>query len=138
MTPRNPWRRSRRRELTTIAALTVSIIVTFALLCAGLVHAAPPETPQQDGKFLFALGQAGFGYESATPVIVAGHTVCELLDAGGTVSQAAESIMGTTNLNRSWSLLFVHISIAAYCGRHGDALRPHKGGDATRVLGVIA
>lgn len=134
MTPRRPWRR--RNEFTTLLMLIGSIIVTFAVLCTAIAHAAP-ETPQQDGKFLFALGQAGFGYESATPVIVAGHTVCELLDAGGTVNQAAESIMGATGLNRPWSLLFVRISIQAFCGRHGDALRPHQGGSGQRNVGVI-
>lgn len=137
MTPRNPWRRNPRRELTTIAALTISIIITFAILCAGLTHAAP-ETPQQDGKFLFALGQAGFGYGNASQVIIAGHLVCNLLDAGGTVDQAVDTLVDTTNLDRSWSYLFATISIHSYCGKHGDAVRPHKGGDATRALGVIA
>ena len=136
MTPRNPWRRSRRRELTTLAWLTVSITISFALLCIGIAHSAP-QTPQQDGKFLFALGEAGFGYESATPVIVAGHTVCELLDAGESVDQAVQTLMGNTNLTRPWALKFIAISVANFCGRHGDALRPHKGGDAVQRLGVV-
>lgn len=137
MTPRNPWRRTRSRHLTTIAALTVSIIVTLTLLCAGIVYAAP-ETPQQDGKFLFSLGEAGFGYESATDVIIAGHLVCDLLDHGGTVNDVVVELLRNTPLDRAYALKFAAISIANYCGRHGDALRPHRGGSGTQRLGVIA
>lgn len=134
MTPRNPWN---RRRPTTVFWLTISILATFSILCLGIAHAAP-ETPQQDGRFLFSLGEAGFGYDSATPVIVAGHTVCELLDAGESVDQAVQTLMGSTSLTRPWALKFIAISVANFCGRHGDALRPHKGGDAVQRLGVIA
>lgn len=137
MTPRNPWRRTRRRELTTIAALSVSILVTFSILCAWIAHAAP-ETPQQDGKFLFSLGEAGFGYESATQVIIAGHLVCDLMDHGGTVNDVVGELLRNTPLDRAYALKFTAISIANYCGRHGDALRPHKGGSGAQRLGVIA
>lgn len=135
MTPRKPWRRS--RDLATVFWLTISIIITFAILCAGLAYSMP-ETPQQDGRFLFTLGEVGIGYGDATQVIIAGHEVCNLLDAGGTVDMAVDVLERNTSLNRSWSMLFAQISIAAYCGRHGDAMRPHRGGDATKVLGVIA
>lgn len=137
MTPRNPWRRSLRRELTTIAALTIGIIVTFTLLCAGIACSAP-ETPQQDGKFLFSLGEAGFGYDSATQVIIAGHLVCDLLDHGGTVDDVVTGLIRSTPLDRSYALKFTAISIANFCGRHGDALRPHRGGSEVQRLGVIA
>ena len=133
MTPRNPWN---RRRPGTLFWLTISILVTASILCIGIAHAAP-ETPQQDGKFLFALGEAGFGYDSATPVIIAGHTVCELLDAGESVDQAVQTLMGNTNLTRPWALKFIAISVANFCGRHGDALRPHRGGSGQRNVGVI-
>lgn len=137
MTPRNPWRRTRRSNLATIAALTVSIIVTLTLLCAGIVYAAP-ETPQQDGRFLFSLGEAGFGYDSATQVIIAGHLVCDLMDHGGTVDDVVGILIRSTPLDRSFALKFTAISIANFCGRHGDALRPHRGGSGQRNVGVIA
>ena len=135
MTPRKPWRRS--RDLATVFWLTISIIITFTLLCAGLAYSMP-ETPQQDGRFLFTLGEVGIGYGDATQVIIAGHEVCNLLDAGGTVDMAVDVLERNTSLNRSWSMLFAQISIRSYCGRHGDAMRPRRGGDATKVLGVIA
>lgn len=136
MTPRNPWRRTRRRELTTIAALTVSIIVTFALLCAGLAYSMP-ETPQQDGHFLITLGEHGIGYGDASQVLTAGHSVCDLLDAGGSIELVIDTLTRTTQLGRQGSMVFAAISIAAFCGWHGDAARPNPGG-GTRVLGVIA
>ena len=136
MTPRNPWRRTRRRELTTIAALSVSIIVTFALLCAGLAYSMP-ETPQQDGRFLISLGEAGIGYGDANTVIIAGHEVCNLLDAGGGIELVIETLDRTTQLGRKGALVFATISIANFCGRHGDVLRPHRGGPGQRNVGVI-
>ena len=135
MTPRNPWRKSRRSELVTLAWLTVSII-TFVLLCAGIA-CAMPETPQQDGKFLYTLGEVGIGYGDASMVIVAGHEVCNLLDAGGSLELVIDTLDRTTQLGKRGALTFVRVSIAAYCGRHGDAMRPHRGGDATKVLGVV-
>lgn len=44
MTPRNPWRKS--RDLVTAVWLTVSIIITAALLFVGIAYAAP-QIPQQ-------------------------------------------------------------------------------------------
>lgn len=138
MTPRNPWRRSIRRELATIAVLTVTIIATFTVLCIGIACATPPQTPQQDGKFLFTLGESGIGYGDATQVIIAGHEVCNLLDAGGTIELVIDILDRTTQLGKRGALVFARISVAAYCGRHGDALRPHRGGDGSRNVGVIA
>ena len=137
MTPRNPWRRTRRSELATLAWMTLGIIITFTLLCAGIA-CAMPETPQQDGKFLYTLGEVGIGYGDASMVIVAGHEVCNLLDAGGPIELIIDVLDRTTQLGKRGALTFVRVSIAAYCGRHGDAMRPHRGGDATKVLGVIA
>ena len=137
MTPRNPWRKSRRSELATLAWLTVSIIITFVILCAGIA-CAMPETPQQDGKFLYTLGEVGIGYGDASQVIVAGHEVCNLLDAGGTIELVVDVLDRTTQLGKRGALTFARVSVAAYCGRHGDAIRPHRDGSATRVLGVIA
>lgn len=133
MTPRYRWRRTWREKVQPVLLLVVA-----STIVGGAIGAKAHATPQQDGRFLYALGQAGFAYESATPVIVTGHTVCDLLDAGGTIDQAAESIMGATDLTKPWSLKFVQISIQVFCGRHGDALRPHLGGNGTRKVGVIA
>lgn len=118
--------------------LLASMVLLGAVIGTCISHAAPPETPQQDGRFLFTLGEVGIGYGNASQAIVAGHEVCNLLDAGGSVDMVVDVLERTTSLDRSWSMLFARISIQAYCGRHGDALRPHKGGSGTRVLGVIA
>lgn len=135
MTPRNPWRRSVCRD-AALAVLVATILATFALLCVGIAYAAP-ETPQQDGKFLFTLGESGIGYGDATQVIVAGHEVCNLLDAGGSIGLVIDTLDRTTQLGKRGALTFARISVAVYYGRHGDALRPHRGGDATRTVGVI-
>lgn len=134
MTPRNPW--NRRRRPGTVFWLTISILVTSSLLCTWIAHAAP-ETPQQDGRFLFSLGEHGISYGDATQVIVAGHEVCNLLDAGAGIELVVSTLDRTTQLGRRGAMVFAAISIANFCGWQGDALRPHKGGPGQRNVGAI-
>lgn len=113
---------------------------TAAVAAVAILAAAPPAaaTPQQDGQFLYALGEVGIGYGSASAVIVAGHSVCDALDTGLPVADVVTIVDDSTGLERRGAYRFVAISIGTYCGHHGDAIRPHDQGDGTRKTGVIA
>lgn len=133
MTPRNPWRRTWRDTISPILWVLAAAAIIGAAFGAK-AHA----TPQQDGRFLYALGEVGIGYDSATTAIIAGHEVCELLDAGGSMQLVIDTLDHNTQLGPKGSLAFTRISVAVFCGRYGDALRPHLGGNGTRNVGVIA
>ncbi|AER47617.1 hypothetical protein DS6A_63 [Mycobacterium phage DS6A] len=112
-------------------------------LAAVAIAAAGPAgaTPQQDGTFLYLLGEAGFGYEQAGPVIVAGHTVCQARDAGMTPYQVAHVIASNTGLTVSEGWRFAAIAAGVYCGDKGWENNPHRpptGDGPAKRVGVLA
>lgn len=92
---------------------------------AATLFAAPAHaTPQQDGQFLYGLGEAGLAYESATTVIVLAKEVCAALLAGAAPEQIVSQLDRGTALDRRGAVMFVALSVAAYCGhRPGDGPR---------------
>lgn len=132
MTPRSPWRR--RRDYTTLVALTITTLTTLTILAAAIANA----TPQQDGRFLYQLGEVGITYGGdANTAIEAAHEVCQLLD-----NNHLDVVIGVleehTQLGPLGSRVFAAISIQTYCATtHGDLIRLPAGGN-NRNVGVIA
>ena len=95
-----------------IAALAVWFVVSAAPAAA---------TPQQDGLFLYNLGEAGLRYESATAVIIEGKRVCSELMAGIKPSDIAARVMRDNRVDKLSAARFVIIAVAIYCGpKPGD------------------
>ncbi|MDD7813718.1 DUF732 domain-containing protein [Mycobacterium sp. CSUR Q5927] len=81
-------------------------------------------TPQQDGIFLIAIGEAGIGYESSSVAILAAHEVCDALDAGRSFSWVIKRLTATTGLSQSAAARFATAAIHVYCGQRGSTIRP--------------
>lgn len=117
-----------RKRFIALAAFVV-------LLTSGLLWASESSaTPQQDGAFLYALGEAGIGYEDSSVAIKAGKAVCRALDAGASPQDIVRSIDQSTQLNERGASLFVAISVAAFCQQsHGDILLKRPAGTPVRL-----
>lgn len=100
--------------------MRLAAAILAILICCPPAHA----TPQQDGIFLIAIGEAGIGYESSSVAIVAAHEVCTALDAGRTFAWITRRLTATTGLDQPAAARFATAAIRVYCGQHGNAIRP--------------
>lgn len=140
MTPRYRWRRRRVIFIVQVISLAIQVIL-IALMAVTLLIIASSRanaTPQQDGRFLYQLGEVGITYGGdANTAIEAGHEVCQLLD-----NNHLDVVIGVleehTQLGPLGSRVFAAISIQTYCATtHGDLIRLPAGGN-NRNVGVIA
>lgn len=112
------------------AIAVFAVFIFAAVVWAERVDA----TPQQDGLFLFTLGQHGLVYENASAVIALGKEVCTELQAGTSVENLTELIDAGTGLDRQGAAVFISASVSVYCQQRGDVTLPRRGGEAKERL----
>ena len=102
-------------------SLAAELVLLVALL--GLLGIAAPRAHADavDNNFLNALASRGITFASGQSAIIAGHEVCDELDAGRASSDVANDVMQQSNLDGYHAGFFVGVSIAAFCPRHSGA-----------------
>ena len=97
-----------------------SLLGALALL--SLVAVAPvAQADGVDSQFLNTLKSKDINFSSPQAAILAGHQVCNELDAGLQKGDVANNVSRTSNLDGYHAGFFVGLSIAAFCPRHHSA-----------------
>ncbi|MGV0626754.1 DUF732 domain-containing protein [Mycolicibacter minnesotensis] len=92
------------------------IVVAGALL--GLVEIPVARADPIDTTFLGALNSKGIDFLSGQDAVIAGHEVCDELDAGRAKSDVVSEVMQSSRLDGYHAGFFVGVSISAFCPRH--------------------
>ena len=96
-----------------------SLLGALALL--SLAAAPVAQADGVDSQFLNTLKAKDINFSSPQAAILAGHQVCNELDAGLQKGDVANNVSSTSNLDGYHAGFFVGLSIAAFCPRHHSA-----------------
>ena len=104
-----------------VRSILTGLVLVFAPF-SGMAIAAPSSYADVvDSNFLNALKAKGITFASAQAAVIAGHQVCDGLDAGQASSDVANTVMQQSGLDGYHAGFFVGVSIAAFCPRHAGS-----------------
>ena len=110
-------RTGKRSPLLLLSAARLVVVVAALLGPLGAASTAHADT--NDDKFLATLKREGItDHISPAHAIEAGHTVCQKLDQGMTLTDVAYEVLNSSNMPAYQSGYFVGASIAAYCPQY--------------------
>ncbi len=106
------------RSPSPVQSLSAGTTLFVALLSFAVVQAPAVLADAIDTNFISALQAKGINFASPQAAIIAGHQVCDELDSSRAVSDVANDVMGSSNLDGYHAGFFVGVSVAAFCPRH--------------------
>jgi hypothetical protein len=94
------------------------LVLMVALLTLAEVATPTADADAIDNAFLGAIKAKGISFSSPQAAIVAGHEVCDELDAGRQKSDIANDVMSNSGMDGYHAGFFVGASVAAFCPRY--------------------
>lgn len=102
-----------------LSRITVAVVAAAgALGVAAVVSAGAATADTVDDTFIDVITEQGIQPPSSAEAIGVAYDVCSVVDGGGDLNDAIDSVSDVTKLGFEDSAFFVGASIASYCPEH--------------------
>ena len=108
-----PVKRWYQKPVTWIAGGIAAVVLLIGLAAGG---------SSADSKFIDRLDEGGIAYSSESAATKAGRSVCDVLDEGYSVNQAAYAAADGTGYSLYEAGFIVGASVYAYCPEYGNQI----------------